>query len=205
MATQWTPTARQALARAIEDVRACGARVVEVGLLPDGTPWVRAKAPDGYALLDLIWRKAAASAGDPELAAFAYQVAAPCEGRGWDADGRALCIGARIHATVKQSVRFVPERDETFQRAAWSLRYRRGDCDDHAIAVAALALALGLDVRIAPFMAGPNDPRHVAAQIYHHGRWWWAETTIDARYGEHPFDALDRLGIVRTDIRSEAA
>lgn len=97
----------------------------------------------------------------------------------------------------------------------------RGDCEDMAVVLAAIAMAI--PAAGGPAMSGvvewmPQDglpQNHVtskflapdvvfANQPTHHARttpsaWAWAETTIDgARVGEHPYAALDRIGAAQT-------
>jgi hypothetical protein len=105
-----------------------------------------------------------------------------------------------VQAFVRAAVRFTRETRETFQHTVYTLRRRGGDCDDHARAVAALAMAGGARARI---LGVPNQKGaigHVAPQVFDGKRWWWAETTIAAHFGEHPRDAAKRLGIARPDI-----
>jgi len=91
--------------------------------------------------------------------------------------------------------------------SAFTLASGSGDCDDHARPVFALALAGGLPAAIA-FLhhGGPSaQPTHAVAQLGLGGRLRWAETTIDAAFGEHPLDAAIRLGLVtaRQDLARE--
>ena len=107
-----------------------------------------------------------------------------------------------VHAFVHASVRFVREARETFQHTLYTLKRRAGDCDDHARAVAALALAGGAKARIVGVPNAKGHVSHVAPQVHDGARWWWAETTVAAHFGEHPRAAAKRLGLVktRTDI-----
>jgi hypothetical protein len=68
-----------------------------------------------------------------------------------------------------------------------------GDCDDHARLLYALALAGGVPAKLLFFTEDDEQPVHVVTQLQDSRGWNWAETTIDAEYGEEPFDALERL------------
>lgn len=78
-----------------------------------------------------------------------------------------------------------------------------GDCEDTSVLFAALALAVPLVSGI-PMSANvqwldqPGDPQnHVAASVTLPTGALWVETTLPgARVGEHPYDALRRLGNV---------
>ena len=105
-----------------------------------------------------------------------------------------------VHAFVQAAVRFVREARETFQHTLYTLRRRGGDCDDHARAVAALAIAGGAKARVVGVPNAKGKVGHVAAQLFDGKRWWWSETTVAARFGEHPRAAAQRLGLVRPDI-----
>lgn len=99
------------------------------------------------------------------------------------------------HAWVRDNVRFVPEAIETFKSPGRTLR-EGGDCDDSARVLVSMARAAGLKARYRPITqckAGVCEKTHVAAQIHDGRGWHWAETTIDAEFGEHPLVAYRRL------------
>ncbi len=102
-----------------------------------------------------------------------------------------------VHAFVKTIVRFVREQNETFQHTKYTLRRRAGDCDDHARCVAALVLAGGGKAKIVGVRNARGELTHVAPAVFDRGAWRWAETTVDAKYGEHPRAAAKRLGIAK--------
>lgn len=108
-----------------------------------------------------------------------------------------------ILAFVKERLKFVREAPgaELFQSGPYSLLTGEGDCEDHARLVYALAVAGGLGARFA-FLHRGGGPTHAVAQLRVNGAPTWAETTIDARLGEHPIDAGRRLGLLhsRSDI-----
>ncbi len=100
---------------------------------------------------------------------------------------------------VQQQVRYEDEEPETFAAPAATLRSGVGDCDDSERALVSLARAAGIPARLVFFLQD-GSPAHVTAQLYDAGRWRWAETTIPARYGEHPFAAMRRLHLQRADL-----
>lgn len=99
-----------------------------------------------------------------------------------------------LHRWMRHCVRYLGERTETFQRPWYTLTRAAGDCDDHATAQIALALAVEL-----PVVLGLWDPLTHASVAYllpdgsAQPRECWAESTIAANFGEHPLDALERL------------
>lgn len=115
--------------------------------------------------------------------------------------GSDAAFAEAIHAFVKRHVRFVRERGEVFISPGYLLEVGAGDCDDHARAVYAIARAGDLPVRLALLHRGAG-PTHVLAQLGVNGAWRWAETTVDARFGENPLAAARRLGVLtsRADI-----
>jgi hypothetical protein len=108
-----------------------------------------------------------------------------------------------VLAFVKERLRFVREAPgaELFQSGPYSLLHGEGDCEDHARLVYALAVAGGLPARFA-FLHRGDGPTHAVAQVRIGDVPTWAETTIDARLGEHPLEAGRRLGLLhsRSDI-----
>ena len=100
---------------------------------------------------------------------------------------------------VQTHVRFVDEPIETFQTPSVTFARGYGDCDDSARALLALAAAAGVPGRLVYFLRD-GQPSHVAAQLLAGGRYRWAEATIAAKLGEHPFAALKRLGLARPDL-----
>lgn len=48
-----------------------------------------------------------------------------------------------------------------------------------------------------------DEPTHAVAQLCVDGRCQWAETTVDAFFGEHPLAAASRLGLL--DEREDLA
>jgi hypothetical protein len=117
-----------------------------------------------------------------------------------------------LHDYVKKRVKFVREAGEIFQSGAFTLRNGAGDCDCHFRLLYALAVAGGLPAKLGLLHHGedaPPDmrgPAHAATILCPRGHACsWAETTIDAFYGETPNEAADRLGLTneRSDIARE--
>lgn len=113
-----------------------------------------------------------------------------------------------VHAFVKRHVRFEREVGEIFQSGAYTLNQGVGDCDDHFRLVYGLAVAGGIRSDLGILHHGtvgvPVDdqgPAHAAALLL--GK--WAETTVNAFFGERPNDAAARLGLTtkRSDIARE--
>ncbi len=111
-----------------------------------------------------------------------------------ETDGTPAGIGAALHAFVKRTVRFQREGAERFVDTWRTVTvYGVGDCDDSARAVVALARAVGLRARLVTLGRKPESG-HVVASLWDGARWQWAETTLPgALWGEHPYDARDRL------------
>jgi len=142
---------------------------------------------DGVATLD---------AGDPTVRDLALRLRS--------VHGGELETAKAIQAFIRSAVRFVREARETFQHTLYTLRRRAGDCDDHSRAVVALARAAGLRASALGVPNSRGQIGHVAPMITADGKKWWAETTVDAHFGEHPRAAARRLGITsRPDIWSE--
>lgn len=96
-----------------------------------------------------------------------------------------------LHALVRDGVTFAPEQIETFSPTLWTLKTKRGDCDDSARALAALLLSIGYRVR---FVTQGRPATHIVVQVKTEQGWQFAETTLPARFGETPQDALRRTG-----------
>lgn len=103
----------------------------------------------------------------------------------------------RIHAWVQEHVLFTDEVGELFTRPERLLETRAGDCDDHAMLVAAMLTSMGLQAAITFY-----PPRHVVAEWRWRGQWLPLETTIEANFGEDPQRAATRLSAGRDDIVS---
>jgi hypothetical protein len=153
------------------------------------------ECPDGWAAARLLLAAAiedSQTAGARDLA-LALRQNAPSD----DAYARLL------HQYVKDSVRFVRESGEIFQGPAYTLAMGAGDCDDQARLLVALGLAGGLGAQMGYLHQG-EGPTHVAGRLCTRNACSWAETTVDAAYGEEPLAAARRTGVLngREDINA---
>lgn len=170
----------------------CKVRSLTLGETLDGRRAIgRVDCPDGWAAARMLVAAAEEDARTPNARdlALALRRVAPDD----ESFARA------VHAFVKSRVAFVREAGEVFQGAAYTLASAGGDCDDHARVVYAIATAGGLPAVMAFLHHGGPDaqPTHAVVQLGPHGRWQWAETTIDAHFGEHPLAAAQRLGLLK--------
>lgn len=165
-------------------VRLAGCQIVEqTGRV------VLVRAPNQRALLNLLAYRAAVGAHADDVRAIAANLRRPHH-----ASNR-VHIGELIQRYVRTWIQFAPEPIETFVAPGMLLTERVGDCDDHACLVAALGLACGLRADLVGFWRGARC-HHVTAAL--DGA--YAETTVDARYGEDPLAAASRLGLTRGDL-----
>lgn len=107
-----------------------------------------------------------------------------------------------IHAWIKDAVWYIREPKETFQSPEYTVKSQAGDCDDHAILLNAIAKNAGLTSRIVPLRRPNGEVKHAVGQVMIDGLWSFAETTVDAEFGEAPYDAVRRLRLGgRGDMR----
>ncbi len=155
--------------------------------------------PDGWGAARFLVAQAAADARTAGARVLALELR-----RAASSD---LAFARAVFGYVRDRVQFVREPGEVFARADYTLASGGGDCDDHARVVYALLRAGGLPARLNfLFRQGDRGPRHVVAQALLPGLGWtWLETTAAANFGEHPYAAARRLGIIdaRQDIASE--
>ncbi len=111
---------------------------------------------------------------------------------------RETMLARRIHRYVRDSVNFQREPSEVHRSSSVTLALGAGDCDDQSALVMALALASGLRSRIHGLRNRRGEITHACATIWIDGSETWAETTVDAYLGEHPFDAAVRLGLAKS-------
>ena len=188
---------KETLARA---VRLVGGKLVSTGSLEEAgreflTGYIEVR--DGWDAAKLLLELSVEDSGDPHI----RQVALDFRNR-YVTDGD---TARAIWSYVRQNVRFIREKIETFQSADYTLfAARAGDCDDHARAVFALASAAGLRARLS-LLVKEGQPAHVCTQIFHDDAWHNAETTVPAVYGEDPRDAGKRLGGGRVDLFAKKA
>jgi Transglutaminase-like superfamily len=173
-----------------------GCRIVELGP-QDGPYGVHAmghvECPTGWEAARMVVAEALEYAKTPGLRGLALQLRqqAPSD----------AAYARAVHQFVKDHVAFVREEGEIFQGPAVTLAAGAGDCDDQAILVLALAYAGGLPA-VGAFLHEGGDPTHAVAQLCPSGQCSWAETTVDANYGEHPLAAARRAGVLtdRSDL-----
>lgn len=159
----------------------------------------RVECPDGWAAARMLVEESAEDARTPE----AHAIASELRTQAPDDESFARAV----QTFVKSRVRFEREKGEIFQGIAHTLSVGFGDCDDHARLAYAIAVAGGLPTVMAFLHHGGAgaQPSHAVAQLCPNGRAYWAETTIDADFGEHPLTAAARLGLVnaRDDLARE--
>ena len=86
---------------------------------------------------------------------------------------------------MKRTVQYLrdPRGLEHVQTPSWTLYgVRAGDCDDHATAIAALALALGFEAGFRTVGATASHFSHVYAVVNLDGRWVALDSTIARSY-----------------------
>lgn len=114
------------------------------------------------------------------------------------ATAQALCpAGPWAVLRLVQGLPFVPDPvgEADLARAPCETLDRGGDCDCLSVLACSLCEACGWKWRILwlPFPDAPQD--HVVAQVHWQGRWRWLEVSVPgAELGEHPVEAVRRLG-----------
>jgi hypothetical protein len=158
---------------------------------------------DPWAAARLLCILAEEDASDPVVAAWAAHIleqTADENGLAPDDPELADLFAEAVHANVKRFVRFAPEEGERFQSARTTMIEGVGDCDCHARLEHALVRSQGLPSQIV-FFEDDGEPVHAVDTIGTTDGMQWAETTIDADFGEHPQEAYARLGLdTRPDI-----
>ena len=161
---------------------------------------------DPWAAARLLCILAEEDADDPEVRAWAETM--------WTEAAAAMGLDVRdpmvldaflevVHANVQQWIAFVPEEGERFQSARTTMIQGEGDCDCQARLVHALARSMGAGSEIR-FFEDKREPVHAAAALETSSDGYqWAETTIDADFGEHPQDAYRRLGLDQQNARPD--
>ncbi len=169
---------------------------------PSGAGWcwsARLSFRDPWAAARLLQDLSDQDAADPVVVAWALQIrAAALESVGLDQGPTVTpemrtVIGAAIVENVQGQVQFIHEPEERFASARETMAAGAGDCDDHARLVYALGRAAGLPAKLL-FFEDEGEPVHVVAQLGDGRGMRWAETTLPAEFGEHPYDALERVG-----------
>lgn len=115
-------------------------------------------------------------------------------------------LATAIHRWVRDHVTFQREEVETNYTGGVTIAVGSGDCDDHSSLVVGLATACGLPAKVVGIRGADGDIGHACAQILVDGQWLYAETTVAARLGEHPYDAAVRTGVIasRPDIGAKS-
>ena len=106
--------------------------------------------------------------------------------RSFGVDSHAPGAAARaLFYWVRSNIRYVndPIGIETVQAPEVTLRLRAGDCDDHATAIAALALSVGIPARLVVIGCDAEHFEHVFAELKTDGDWMPADTTRPLPYG----------------------
>jgi Transglutaminase-like superfamily len=176
-----------------------GLTVRQIEELPDGTITSRMVFEDPWAAARLLNELTEEDGADPIVREWSLDIlAATSRELGEDLGGPTLspelldAYARALWDNVQTQIKFRHERKETFQSARLTMRLGAGDCDDHARLLVALAIAGGLEAELV-FLEADDQPAHVVGLIKGSDGWYWAETTIDARFGEPPLEALDRL------------
>ena len=93
-----------------------------------------------------------------------------------------------IQRFVKNNIRYTRDIHgvETIQSPIQTLRLRAGDCDDHAILVAALLESIGHPTRIKAVGFMPGSYCHVLTESKVAGKWVSVETTEPVKLGWLP-------------------
>ena len=180
--------------------RKAGCRVLARGIHHDGArtwPVLELDCGDNACAIRFLNIASTLDAGNVDVRALALQLR--------QTHGEALAFAQAVQELVRATARFIREARETFQHTLYTLTHRAGDCDDHARAVVALARAGGLRAVVRGVRNHRGAVAHVAPMISDGRGWHWAETTVDARFGEHPRAAARRLGVGqdRPDIWAE--
>lgn len=102
--------------------------------------------------------------------------------------GNDLALARSLFESVRATIRYIrdPIGVETLQSPAVTLRLRAGDCDDHSVLLAALAMSVGLPVRWRVIGPSPDRFNHIYLEILADGRWNAADTTIKNPFGRAP-------------------
>lgn len=190
----------------VDAARRAGMTVEQIDVVPapvTGTPTIssRLSFDDPWAAAAFLQEQSDEDATDPVVRAWALSILDATARSIGEAPGPSMsgelqdAFAEAIHENVKSHVRFVHEPEETFQSARVTMSAGAGDCDDHAKLVYALARAGGLQAQLR-FFEQDDQPIHVVAAIQgSDGDFHWAETTLDACYGEHPLSALERTSL----------
>jgi len=116
-------------------------------------------------------------------------------------------IARRIHAAVRDRVRYVGEAGDVIQDPIVTWELAAGDCDCVARLILALLRALAVRGALCAFLVDGSDEG--GPEVRHACATWergpddfvWLEATLPAEFGEHPLAAAERLYSDRADLR----
>jgi len=105
-------------------------------------------------------------------------------------------VAAQVLRGVRARVDYLPDpagSADFFARVPWILQTGADDCEGLSVLFVALARASGLAASVV-WLDQPGAPQnHVSARVYLPGAGWtWAECSVPAALGEHPYDAVRR-------------
>lgn len=91
-----------------------------------------------------------------------------------------------LYQWVRSNIKYIldPVGVETVQDPEATLKVRAGDCDDHTVLLASLAMAVGIPARFV--VIGPHRDRfeHIYTELQFDGKWTPADTTISLPFGQ---------------------
>ena len=198
----------------VDAAAGAGLTIRQIETLPDGTITSRMVFDDPWAAARLLVTLTNQDAGDPIVRAWSLAILRATANAIGEADAgptlspELLAAFVRaLHGNVITQIKFRHEPVETFQAARYTMQVEAGDCDDHGRLLVSLAKAAGLEARLVfiddegrvviledgEVPVDGSQPAHATSLLKDGDGWWWAETTIDAGFGEPPLDALDRL------------
>lgn len=183
----WGPSS----ARVAELARLSGGRIAQDRAMASGERVQLAVFRDHMDKVRFFAALAREDAEDQDIQALARSIVAT----GGDRSELGRIIS--LHRWVRDHIQHIGEPVETVPRARQVAIDGVGDCDDTAVLLMALLVALGHEAGLMPW---GSPPRHVCAGVRYQGRWYPLEVTIDALPGEHPLRAAERLGVTREDV-----
>lgn len=143
-----------------------------------------AEGPEGVRqTLDKMIQWAADYASDPRIHSLASGIIAGVPGKDY------LGEAAALQDFVKNAVRYTRDilNVESLQSPPATLERMQGDCDDQALLLGSLLVAVGHPVRfVAVAFDGPDLFEHVYAEFKYGTRWIGVETTEDVPMGWKP-------------------
>jgi transglutaminase-like putative cysteine protease len=100
-----------------------------------------------------------------------------------------------VQAWVQQHIRVVddPVDMEAIQEPWLTVQLQSGDCDDHAILVAALLESVGMRARFQAIAFEPDVFSHVYTEAYVPPQWFALETTEPWSFGQEAPGVVDHM------------